>query len=163
MARDPSHLPRACRPPAIPVRAAEAALEISRTVSISLFPRPRSVSGDPDRCSSPLKATPGSGAKGKRNQGPQANLPLRLEACNLLNGVWGLPRSTLIYSDPFPFNISCIYNWRRKWQPTPVFLPGESQGRGAWWAAVYGVAQSRTRLKRLSSSSSSSIYNYGSL
>ena len=28
---------------------------------------------------------------------------------------------------------------------------------GAWWAAVYGVAQSRTRLKQLSSSSSSSI------
>ena len=27
---------------------------------------------------------------------------------------------------------------------------------GAWWAAVYGVAQSRTRLKRLSNSSSSS-------
>ena len=22
-----------------------------------------------------------------------------------------------------------IYNWKRKWQPTPVFLPGESQGR----------------------------------
>ena len=41
---------------------------------------------------------------------------------------------------------------RRKWQPTPVFLPGESQG--FWWAAVYGVAQSWTRLKRLSSSSS---------
>ena len=45
-------------------------------------------------------------------------------------------------------------HWRRKWQPTPVFLPGESQGRWAWWAAVYGVAQSRTRLKWLSSSSS---------
>ena len=29
-------------------------------------------------------------------------------------------------------------HWRRKWQPTPVFLPGESQGREAWWAAVYG-------------------------
>ena len=91
-------------------------------------------------------------------------------------------------------------HWRKKWQPTPVFLPGESQGRGslmgcrlwshtesdmterlhfhfslsciggrngsplqcsclenprdggAWWAAVYGVAQGRTRLKRLSSS-----------
>ena len=27
--------------------------------------------------------------------------------------------------------------------------------RGAWWATVYGVAQSQTRLKRLSSSSSS--------
>ena len=26
--------------------------------------------------------------------------------------------------------------------------------RGAWWAAIYGVAQSRTQLKRLSSSSS---------
>ena len=34
-------------------------------------------------------------------------------------------------------------HWRRKWQPTPVFLPGESQGWGAWWAAVYGVAQSQ--------------------
>ena len=43
-------------------------------------------------------------------------------------------------------------HWRRKWQPTPVFLPGESQGWGSRWAAVYGVAQSRTRLKRLSSS-----------
>ena len=50
--------------------------------------------------------------------------------------------------------------WERKWQPTPVFLPGESQGRGAWWAAVYGVAQSQTRLKRLSSSSSSSSRVY---
>ena len=46
-------------------------------------------------------------------------------------------------------------HWRRKWQPTPVFLPGESQERGAWWAAIYGVAQSRTWLKRLNSSSSS--------
>ena len=45
--------------------------------------------------------------------------------------------------------------WRRNWQPTPVFLPGESQGREAWWAAIYGVAQSRTRLKQLSSSSNS--------
>ena len=99
----------------------------------------------------------------------------------------------------FPF-----MHWGRKWQPTPVFLPGESQGRRslvgcspwgckesdmterlhfhfslscigegngnplecsclenprdgrAWWAAVSRVAQSRTRLKWLSSSSSSS-------
>ena len=35
-----------------------------------------------------------------------------------------------------------------------MFLPGESQGLGAWWGAVHGVAQSRTQLKRLSSSSS---------
>ena len=47
-------------------------------------------------------------------------------------------------------------HWRRKWQPTPVFLPGESQDGEAWWAAIYGVAQSWTRLKWLSSSSSSS-------
>ena len=44
-------------------------------------------------------------------------------------------------------------HWRRKWQPIPVFLPGESQGGEAWLAAVYGVAQSRTRLNRVSSSS----------
>ena len=31
---------------------------------------------------------------------------------------------------------------------------------GAWWAAVYGVAQSRTRLKRLSSSSSKEIFHF---
>ena len=29
----------------------------------------------------------------------------------------------------FQFSLSCI--WRRKWQSTPVFLPGESQGRGS--------------------------------
>ena len=44
-------------------------------------------------------------------------------------------------------------HWRRKWQPTPVFLPGESQGWGSLVAAIYGVTQSWTRLKRLSSSS----------
>ena len=34
--------------------------------------------------------------------------------------------------------------WRRKWQPAPVFLPANSRDRGAWWAAVHGVAQSQT-------------------
>ena len=41
-------------------------------------------------------------------------------------------------------------HWRRKWQCSCWENPRD---RGAWWAAVYGVAQSRTRLKRLSSSS----------
>ena len=27
--------------------------------------------------------------------------------------------------------LSTFLHWRRKWQPTPVFLPGESQGRGS--------------------------------
>ena len=50
-------------------------------------------------------------------------------------------------------------HWRRKRQPTPVFLPGEHpRDGGAWWAAVYGIAQSQTWLKRLSSSSSSNIW-----
>ena len=47
-------------------------------------------------------------------------------------------------------------HWRRKWQPTPVSCLENPRDGGAWWAAIYGVAQSWTRLKRLSSSSSSS-------
>ena len=42
-----------------------------------------------------------------------------------------------------PFQCSCMENARNE---------------GAWWAAVYGIAQSQTQLKRLSSSSSISIY-----
>ena len=30
-----------------------------------------------------------------------------------------------------------MYGWRRKWQPTPVFLPGESQG----WRSLVGCRQ----------------------
>ena len=37
---------------------------------------------------------------------------------------------------------------------------GNPMDRGAWWAAVYEVAQSRTRLKRLSSSSSRAFINF---
>ena len=56
--------------------------------------------------------------------------------------------------------------WGRKWHPTPVFLRGESQGRGSlvgcrlWGCTespgglLSGVAQSQTWLKQLSSSSS---------
>ena len=36
--------------------------------------------------------------------------------------------------------------WRRKWQPTPVFLPGNSLYRGAWWVTVHGVTKSWTQL-----------------
>ena len=35
---------------------------------------------------------------------------------------------------------------------------GKTRHYGAWWAAVYGVTQSRTRLKRLSSSSSRDLF-----
>ena len=43
--------------------------------------------------------------------------------------VYGVAKSRTRMSDftfTFPF-----MQWRRKWQPTPMFLPGESQGRGS--------------------------------
>ena len=63
----------------------------------------------------------------------------------------GVAKSRTQLSD-FTFTFH-FYALEKKWQPTPVFLPGESQGRGPWWAAVSRVAQSQTRLKRLNSSS----------
>ena len=48
-------------------------------------------------------------------------------------------------------------HWRRKWQPTPVFLPGESQGWGSLVGCRLWVPQSQTRLKRLSRSRSLSL------
>ena len=43
---------------------------------------------------------------------------------------------------------------REAWPLPYPYLENPMDG-GAWWAAVYGVAQSRTRLKRLSSSKES--------
>ena len=31
----------------------------------------------------------------------------------------------------FHFSLFTFLHWRRKWQPTPVFVPGESQGWGS--------------------------------
>ena len=56
----------------------------------------------------------------------------------------------------FPFLLSCI----GEGNGNPLqcsFLENPRKG-GACWAAVYGVAQSRTRLKRLSSSSKIGIF-----
>ena len=39
-------------------------------------------------------------------------------------------------------------HWRKKWQPTRYSCLENPRDGGAWWAAIYGVAQSRTRLKR---------------
>ena len=47
--------------------------------------------------------------------------------------------------------------WRRNGNPLQCSCLENLRDRWAWWAAIYGVAQSRTWLKRLSSSSSSSI------
>ena len=48
-------------------------------------------------------------------------------------------------SEPIPG--SGWFAWKRKWQPTPVFLPGEVipwtvHGINSWWATVHGVTQS---------------------
>ena len=40
--------------------------------------------------------------------------------------------------------------WRRKWQPTPICLPGQSHGQWRLAATVHGVTKSQTRLKQLS-------------
>ena len=55
----------------------------------------------------------------------------------------------------FYFSLSCI--GERNGNPLQCSCLENPRDRGAWWAAIYGVAQSRTRLK-WRSSSSSSIY-----
>ena len=43
------------------------------------------------------------------------------------------------------FNSPVLCHWRRKWQPTPVFLPGESQGRGSLvGCCLWGCTESDT-------------------
>ena len=66
---------------------------------------------------------------------------------------WGRTESDMTEAT-FP---ACLH-WRGKWQPTPVCLPGGSHGRRSLVAAVCGVAQSQTQLKRLSSSSREGLY-----
>ena len=53
----------------------------------------------------------------------------------------------------FHFSLSCIGEGNGN--PLQCSCLENPKDGGAWWAAVYGVAQSRTWLKRLSSSSSS--------
>ena len=51
--------------------------------------------------------------------------------------VHGVAKSRTRLSDftfTFLFPLSTFMHWRRKWQPTPVFLPGESQ----WWGSLVG-------------------------
>ena len=54
----------------------------------------------------------------------------------------------------FHFSLSCVGVGNGN--PLQYSCLENSRDGGAWWAAVYGVAQSRTRLKQLSSHSSSS-------
>ena len=60
--------------------------------------------------------------------------------------VQGVAESRTRPSD-FLLSLSTFMHWRRKWQPTPVILPGVSQGWGSLVGYLYGVTQSRTQLK----------------
>ena len=62
----------------------------------------------------------------------------------------GLRRVGHDWATHFHFSLSCIGEGNGN--PLQCSCLESPRDRGAWWAAVYGVAQSRTRLKRLSSS-----------
>ena len=65
---------------------------------------------------------------------------------------WGRKELDMTEGTYFPFSLSCIGEGNgNPLQCSCLAMPRDG---GAWWAAVYGVAQRWTRLKRLSSSSS---------
>ena len=65
---------------------------------------------------------------------------------------WGHEESDTTERLHFHFSLSCIGEGNGN--PLQCSCLENPRGGGAWWAAIYGVAQSWTRLKRLSSSSS---------
>ena len=64
---------------------------------------------------------------------------------------WGPEESDMTERLHFHFSLSCTGEGNGN--PLQCSCLENPRDGGAWWAAVYGVAQSRTRLKRLSSSS----------
>ena len=66
---------------------------------------------------------------------------------------WGCEESDTTELLHFDFSLSCIGEGNGN--PLQYSCLENPRDGGAWWAAVYGVAQSWTQLKRLSSSSSS--------
>ena len=60
----------------------------------------------------------------------------------------------------FHFSLSCIGEGNGS--PLQCSCLENPRDGGAWWAAVHGVAQSRTRLKRLSSASAGEMRDLGS-
>ena len=64
---------------------------------------------------------------------------------------WGCEESDMTEWLHFHFSLSCLGEGNGN--PLQCSCLENPRDGGAWWAAVYGVTQSRTRLKRLSSSS----------
>ena len=71
---------------------------------------------------------------------------------------WGRQELSMTERLHFHFSLSCIGEGNGN--PLQYSCLENPRGGGAWWAAVYGVAQSWTRLKRLSSSSSSASLGF---
>ena len=67
---------------------------------------------------------------------------------------WAREESDMTERLHFHFSLSCVGEGNGN--PLQCSCLENPRDGGAWWAAVYGVAQSRTRLRRLCSSSSSS-------
>ena len=74
---------------------------------------------------------------------PWTEEPGRLQSMGLLRVGHGWATSLSLFT---------FMHWRRKWQTTPLFLLGESQGWGSLVGCIYGVTQSWTRWQRLSRS-----------
>ena len=68
---------------------------------------------------------------------------------------WGHEESDTTEHLHFHFSLSCIGEGNGS--PLQCSCLEDPRDGGAWWAAIYGIAQSQTRLKRLSSSSSSHL------
>ena len=64
---------------------------------------------------------------------------------------WGRKESDTTERLPFHFSFSCIGEGNDI--PLQCSYLENPRDRGAWWAAVYGIAQSSTRLKGFSNSS----------
>ena len=79
---------------------------------------------------------------------PWTEEPGRLQS----TGLQRLSQSDTTEWPHFHFSLSCIGEGNGT--PLQCSCLENPRDGGAWWAAVYGVAQSQTRLKRLSSSSS---------
>ena len=71
---------------------------------------------------------------------------------------WGCEESDTTERLHFHFSLSCIGEGNGN--PVQCSCLENPRDWGAWWAAVYGVPQSRTWLKRLSTSGSMHTFNH---
>ena len=80
----------------------------------------------------------------------EASLVAQLFACHARDHLWCRRSRFHPWFGKIP--------WSRKWQPTPVFLPGESHGQRSWQETVRGVAKSQTQLSGQAPKTSLSTY-----